>query len=140
MLRFLYFWFVHNTAVFLRKEFVLDVMNIQKPGYLNFLYDGNNFRGYGTESELIAKGYSNYWATAITSELMISENENYLLKKSNLIKTEPHDLNLKLYIKEGLEWMKKKYGFKSKWSMQMYVKTFYDKFFEYYPEYKKYMI
>ena len=138
--KILYFWFVHNTAVFLRKEFIFDVMNNQKPGYLNFLYDGNNFRGYGTESELIAKGYSNYWATAITSELMISENENYLLKKSNLIKTEPHDLNLKLYIKEGLEWMKKKYGFKSKWSMQMYVKTFYDKFFEYYPEYKKYMI
>ena len=44
-------------------------MNHNKPNYLNFLYDGNNFRGYGTESEIIAKGYSNYWATAITSEL-----------------------------------------------------------------------
>ena len=41
-----------------------------------------------------------------------------------------YDENLKLYIKEGLNWMHKKYGFKSKWSMQMFVKTFYDKFFE----------
>ena len=136
----MYFWYIHNNAYFLRREFIENLCDIENPNYINFLFDGNNFRGYGTESELIAKGYSNYWATAITSELMISENENYLLKKSNLIKTEPHDLNLKLYIKEGLEWMKKKYGFKSKWSMQMYVKTFYDKFFEYYPEYKKYMI
>ena len=34
----------------------------------------------------------------------------------------------------------KKYGFSSKWSMNMYVKNFYDKFFEYYPEYKNYKI
>ena len=38
------------------------------------------------------------------------------------------------------KWMKEKYGFKSKWSMQMYVKTFYDKFFEYYPDYIKFKI
>ena len=35
--------------------------------------------------------------------------------------------------------MKKKYGFSGKWSMNMYVK-FYDKFFEYYPEYIKFKI
>ena len=29
--------------------------------------------------------------------------------------------------------MKQKYGFDSKWSMSMYSKLFYDKFFEYYP-------
>jgi hypothetical protein len=71
---------------------------------------------------------------------MISENENYLIKRSNLIKTEPYDLNMQLYIKEGLYWMKEKYGFKSKWSMQMYVKTFYDKFFEINPTLEKYKI
>jgi hypothetical protein len=47
---------------------------------------------------------------------------------------------MRLYIKEGLRWMKEKYGFKSKWSMQMYVKTFYDKFFEINPTLKKYKI
>ena len=32
-------------------------MNLSSPGYLNFLIDGKNFRGYGTESEIIAKAY-----------------------------------------------------------------------------------
>ena len=39
-----------------------------------------------------------------------------------------------------LQWMENKYGFKSKWSMQMYVKTFYDQFFDYNPELLKYKI
>ena len=136
----LYFWFTHNNAIVLKKDFILDVMSLKKPGYINFLYDGNNFRGYGTESELIAKAYSNYWAAAITSKVEIDENESYLIKKSNLIKTEPYQKNLKLLFEEGFNWMREKYGFKSKWSMQMYVKTFYDKFFEYYPAYKKYKL
>ena len=131
---------MENHAIALRKNFILDVMNTKKPGYLNFLYDGNNFRGYGTESELIAKAYSNFWSAAITSEIEINENQTHLINKSDLIETENYDQNLKLYIKEGQEWMKKKYGFKSKWSMQMYSKTFYDKFFEYYPEYKRYKL
>ena len=33
-----------------------------------------------------------------------------------------------------------KYGFNSKWQMMQYVKLFYDKFFEYFPEYKKFKI
>jgi hypothetical protein len=132
----LYFWHMENHAVVLRKDFILDVMNASNPGYLNFLYDGKNFRGYGAESELIAKAYSNFWGAAITSEVRIDENSSNLINKSNLIQTDPYDKSLKLYIKEGEKWMKEKYGFKSKWSMQMYVKNFYDKFFEYYPNYK----
>ena len=111
-----------------------------RKNYLNFLYDGNNFRGYGTESELIAKAYINNWSAAITSEVIISENESYLLNQAKEIKTDSYDKNLKLYIQEGLKWMENKYGFKSKWSMQMYVKTFYDQFFNYNPELLKYKI
>ena len=114
---------MENHAIALRKDFDTDIMNTKNPGYLNFLYDGNNFRGYGTESELIAKAYSNFWSAAITSEIEINENQTHLINKSDLIETENYDQNLKLYIKEGQEWMKKKYGFKSKWSMQMYSKT-----------------
>ena len=39
----------------IRKDFIKEVCSFKNPGYLNFLYDGNNFRGYGTESEIIAK-------------------------------------------------------------------------------------
>ena len=135
-----FFWFIHNNAYFLRKEFIIDIMNTSKPHYMNFLFDGKNFRGYGIESELIAKGYLNNWGSAITSDVFVEENERYLLEKSKLIKTEPYDQNLKLYINEGILWMKKKYGFKSKWDMQMYVKSLYDQFFKLHPKQKKFKI
>ena len=48
--------------------------------------------------------------------------------------------NLKLFIEEGKIWMKKKYGFNSKWAMQLYVKNFYDNFFNFYPDLNKYKI
>lgn len=135
-----YFWFIHNNALFIKRQFIEDVMNLKKPYYLNFLFDGNNFRGYGLESELIAKAYSNNWAAAITSNVIVDENESYLLNQADLIKTESYDENIKLYITEGTKWMREKYGFKSKWALQMYVKNFYDKFFEYNPELIKYKI
>ena len=125
-----YFWYIHNNAYIVKTEFLDQIKNLDQPGHMNFLFDGNNFRGYGIESELIMKAYVNDYAAAITTEIKAEENENYLLHMSDLIKTETYDENLKLYIKEGLSWMHKKYGFKSKWSMQMFVKTFYDKFFE----------
>jgi len=103
---------------------------------LDFLFDGNNFRGYLFESEIIAKSYANDWAAAITTKVFAEEDESYLLDKSHLIKTDNYEDNMQLYVEEGLQWIKKKYGFNSRWQMMQYVKLFYDKFFEYYPEYK----
>ena len=58
----------------------------------------------------------------------------------DIINTENYEINLKLYIEEGRAWMKKKYGFQTRWSMNQYTKLFYDKFFEYYPELAEYKI
>lgn len=135
-----YFWFIHNNAYLLRREFIETICNEEQPDYMNFLFDGSNFRGYGSESELIAKGYANNWAAAITNEVWVEENESYLLKHAELIKTETFDENIRLYVEEGKRWMKMKYGFTSRWSMQQYVKSFYDRFFEFHPEYEKYKI
>lgn len=135
-----YFWFIHNNSLLLRRSFIEDIMELDDPNYLNFIYDGTNFRGYLSESELIAKAYANDWAAAITTEVFAEENESYLLNKSDLIKTESYDDNIKLYLNEGKSWMRRKYGFNSRWSMQQYVKSFYDRFFEFYPEYKNYKI
>jgi len=135
-----YFWFIHNNALLLRRNFVESVMEKEKPNYLNFLFDGSNFRGYFSESELIAKAYANNWAAAITKKVFVEENESYLLNKADLIRTESYDENIRLYIKEGEHWLKRKYGFNSRWSMQQYVKSFYDSFFDFYPEYKKYKL
>lgn len=135
-----YFWHIHNNAFLLRKKFVESVMERDNPDHMNFLFDGTNFRGYGTESELIAKGYANDWSAAITSEVWVEENETHLINNADLIKTESYEENLRLYVDEGRAWMKRKYGYNSRWSMQMYVKFLYDKFFEFHPEYTKYRI
>ena len=135
-----YFWFIHNNALLLRRDFIERIMEVEKPSYLNFLFDGSNFRGYFAESELIAKAYANNWAAAITSKVFSEENQSYLLSKADIIKTENYDENIKLYIEEGHNWLRRKYGFKSRWSMQQYVKSFYDSFFNFYPEYKKFKV
>jgi len=135
-----YFWFIHNNAYLLRREFVESIFNEDEPDAMNFLFDGANFRGYGSEHELIAKAYANDWAAAITSSIWASENESHLLEKTDLIKTEAFEENMKLYIEEGHAWMRKKYGFNSHWSMQQYVKSFYDHFFEFHPEFSEYRV
>lgn len=135
-----YFWFIHNNAYFLRKEFIESICNPTQPDMMNFLFDGENFRGYGIEHEIIAKAYVNDWAAAITAKVWAGENESYLINKADLIKTEAYEENLKLYIEEGRAWMRKKYGFNSHWSMQQYVKSFYELFFEFHPELVKYKV
>ena len=129
-----YFWFIHNNAYLLRREFIESIFNENEPDAMSFLFDGSNFRGYGSESELIAKAYANDWAAAITSSIWAGENESHFLEKADLIKTDTFEDNVKLYVEEGSAWMRKKYGFNSHWSMQQYVKSFYDHFFEFHPE------
>jgi hypothetical protein len=135
-----YFWFIHNNAYLLRRELVASICNQDEPDFMSFLFDGSNFRGYGSESELIAKAYANDWAAAITSSIWAGENESHLLEKADLIKTDGYERNLQLYVEEGRAWMRKKYGFNSHWSMQQYVKSFYDRFFEFHPEFVAYKI
>lgn len=125
-----YFWHIHTPAYIIKRSFIDQIKNISKPGYKNFLFDGKNFRGYGLESEMIMKAYSNNWSAAITKKILFDEDENLLIKNFDKIKTENYGLNTSLFISEGFKWMKKKYGFDSKWSMQMFVKNFYDSFFE----------
>lgn len=135
-----YFWFIHNNAYLIRREFVEMICDKENPEIMDFLFDGTNFRGYGCENELIAKAYANDWAAAITTDVWASENESHLIEYADQIKTQGYEENLKLYIAEGHHWMRKKYGFNSHWSMQQYVKSFYDKFFEFHPEYNQYKV
>jgi hypothetical protein len=135
-----YFWFIHNNAYLLRREFIESICDKDRPHMMDFLFDGTNFRGYGSEQELIAKAYANDWAAAITAQVWAGENESHLLDHADQIKTDAYEENLLLYIEEGRRWMRKKYGFNSHWSMQQYVKNFYDKFFEFHPEYGQYKV
>jgi hypothetical protein len=135
-----YFWFIHNNALLFRRQMIEEVANFSNPSWRDFLFDGSNFRGYCLEMEVIAKGYINGWAAAITNTVWSHENESHLLTKADLIKTEVFEENLRLYVEEGRRWMRQKYGFNSRWSMQLYVKLFYDQFFSFYPEFKEYRL
>jgi len=135
-----YFWFIHNVAYMLRREFIESVCNPDGDPVMDFLFDGNNFRGYGSEHELIAKAYANDFAAAITTAAYAEENESHLIHNAQAIQTESYEQNLKLYVDEGLSWMKRKYGFNSRWTMQQYVKSFYEKFFEFHPELEQFRI
>lgn len=134
------FWFIHNNAFFVRREFIECIVDFEQLDYMHFLFDGDNFRGYMMEAELIAKAYANDWTAAITNLVWVEENESHLLEHAQIIKTETFEDNMKLYLQEGLVWIKKKYGFNSRWTMQQYVRQFYNSFFEYHPELKKYSI
>jgi len=133
-----YFWYVEQLAWLMRREYIECIMELESPDYMNFLYDGTNFRGYELDIELIVKGYANDWATAITNKVWMEENETHLKTKADSIRTEGYEDNLKKYVDEGKKWLRCKYGFNSRWTIQMYAKFFYEKFFEYYPELRKY--
>jgi len=135
-----YFWFIHNNAFLLRRQMIESIMELEDPTFMNFVFDGSNFRGYLTESELIAKAYANDWAAAITTDVFAEENESYLLDQSDLIHTESYEENLRMYIEEGRLWLRRKYGFNSRWSMHQYAKGFYDNFFASHPGLVEYKI
>lgn len=135
-----FFWHVQTAATLMRREYIEALMNITAPTFQNLLFDGDNFRGFHAETELVAKGYANNWAAGITSVAWANENENHLLKKSDLIKTDSFEENMRLYVEEGLRWMREKYGFHSRWQMQLYAKFWYDKFFEFNPEFAEFKI
>ena len=135
-----YFWHIGPGPWFLRRQYIEDIMELENPNYMNFLYDGTNFRGYESDIELIVKGYANDWASAITTKVISEENQEHLRKKADLIKTDLYEDNIVKYFEEGKKWMRRKYGFNNRWSMQMYSKYFYEKFFELFPEYKDHRI
>ena len=136
----MYFYYIHNHAYMLKKDFIDKIVNYNPNNYIKFLFDGTNFRGYGTEIEILAKCYVNDYAAGITTKAKTFENENFLEKYYKSIKTESIQENDKLYIEEGKKWMKEKYGFSSKWALIYYAKNFYDRFFENYPELIKYKL
>ena len=116
-------------------ETLLKVMMIWQ-NYVRLL----RMKQHGAESGPIAKAYANDWAAAITAVVQATENESHLLTKADLIRTEGYEENLRLYVEEERRWMRNKYGFNSRWSMQQYVKYLYDKFFEFHPECESYRI
>lgn len=135
-----YFWYINQISWLIRREYIECIMETNDPTYMNFLYDGENFRGYTSEIELIIKGYANDWASGITTRVMCEENEELLKKHSAEMQTEEYEQYRRMLVEEGKIWMRRKYGFNSRWTLQLTAKLFYEKFFEFYPEFQQFRI
>ena len=135
-----YFWYIHNTAYFIRRELIEKIATFDEHSYINGLFDGSNFRGYGADSELIGKAYVNDYACGITNEVWAFENNSYLIDQSDLIRTDNYNKNLDLWLNEGKQWMRLQYGFNNKWDLNFYTKNLYDNFFKLNSSLNKYKI
>jgi hypothetical protein len=126
-------WNFEEGPWLLKKEFVKSQMEISDR---NEFFDNANFRGYMTSLEISFRAYANGNCVGITKNLVLRENETYLLEKSELIKTEPVDENRNLYISEGVHWLKAKYGLEDPWDFAQLVRLSFDRFLVERPEYR----
>ncbi len=118
-----------------RRECIEDLVDGREPSiYEEFLYDGTNFRCYAVDTELKMRAYAKNWAFGITSKT--SHKEDYDLTDQNYVamKTDSHNKHRELMWKEGLEWMKKKYGFNDKYGLMNLLRKEYDGFFNRNPD------
>lgn len=129
------FWFVNHIAWLLRRELLDCIKNTADPSYMDYVYDGTNFRGYNADLELIAKAYVNDYATGITKRAKFREDSTLTDRMAAEMKTDPQQVNRPRMYEEGMRWLRRKYGFNSRWTMITYVKAFYDRFFEHNPDY-----
>ena len=135
-----FFWFANHIAWLIRRKFIDAIRELEAPSYMNFLYDGTNFRGYDADIELVAKAYANGYGVAITRKASFTEDSLLTDRNAAVIKTDRLDKNQEAMLAEGLAWLRRKYGFASRWNMVTYVKAFYGLFFEHNPEYLKFKL
>ena len=124
-----YVWHINHLVWLVSRPYIECLMERHDPSHMNLLYDGSNFRGYGTDTELIIKGYMNEFSTALTTRAIFRENTDLIRDNADLMRTEPYDVNQRLVFAEGEEWMRRKYGFNTRLQMQAYAKMAYDRYF-----------
>jgi len=114
-----------------RRECIDDIVAGKELSvYEDFLYDGTNFRGYGIDTELMMKAFSNDWAFTVTSKTSHQEEYNLTDKNYVAMKTDSHNTHRALMWQEGLKWFKNKYGFNDKYGLTRMLQEEYKKFFE----------
>ena len=86
----------------MRREFVDLIIDHQGTSPDTLLFDGSNFRSYGTDTELIVKGYINDYATALSTACTLAEDRELLKTRADLIRTDPYDVNARKVFDEGL--------------------------------------
>jgi hypothetical protein len=101
------------------------------------LFDENNFRAFLSYKELAFRVYSANFAIGIYNKFLVAEREELLLTFSELMKTEDFSLNKQLLIREGGEWLFKKYGIFDRWAFETIVRLLHDEFVICNPKYSE---
>ncbi len=130
------FWFVNLIGWMVRGSFMDTIKNVDGPTSADYLFDGTNFRGYNTDIELVAKAYANDYAAGITTRASFYEDRDLTNRLAERMRTDPQHVNRPAMYEEGRRWLRRKYGFNSRWNMVAYAKTFYNQFFEQNPDYR----
>jgi GT2 family glycosyltransferase len=125
-------WNFEEGAWLINSNFVSYVQNSLETADF---FDEYNFRGYLTSLDLAFRAYVNGFGIALTSGLIVYENETYLLDKASLIRTEPLDENQKLMVSEGLNWLRQKYQIQDVWDFAQLVRLCFDQFLIENPEF-----
>jgi hypothetical protein len=128
-----YVWHINHYAWMLRRSFVDLVIDHHGLSTEGLIFDGANFRSYGADTELVIKGYINEYATALSTACFLNEDQELLKTRSDLIRTDPYDVNARKVFDEGFQWMRRKYGFTTRLQFQEYAKLWYDRFFVLHP-------
>jgi hypothetical protein len=130
------FWFMNLISWMVRGSFLDLVKNEENPSAMDYVFDGTNFRGYDVDIELLAKAYANDFAAGVTKRAMFHEDKDLTDRMAERMKSDPQRLNRPAMYDEGSRWLRRKYGFNSRWNMVTYVKAFYNQFFEHHPDYR----
>jgi len=128
-------WLMPHICWVFRRE-LIDKIAKQNDDYtiMGYMYDGTNKRGYDTDTSLILQAYQNDYCFCVTDKAKHHEIADLTEKNYERMKTEPFNEHLDLMFKEGLAWLKKKYGFDSKQPMRDWARQEYNSFFMRHPE------
>lgn len=118
-------WNFEEGPWLLRSNYVKEQVDLS--GKAEF-FDANNFRGFLTSLELAFRAYANGKCVGVTKHLVLRENQSYLIEKADLLKTDPLEENLRMFVAEGEEWLHRKYGVKDSWDFAQVVRLLFTQF------------
>ena len=128
-------WLTPHVFWMFRTEYINQVAEQNNDfTFMNYFYDGNNFRGYDADTEMILKAYQNDWFFAVTRKASHNERHDLTVDNYKLMKTEPYNVHKSLMWDEGMKWLKQKYGFDGKQQMRHLVMSHFVAFFQRNPE------
>ena len=110
---------IPHVAWMFRSDLIERIsQDFESKDFMGYLYDGENFRCYDADTEILVKCYQYGYFPGITSKVYIKEDELLTDRNFEKMKTENRDTHKKLMWDEGMAWLKKKYNFNGKQEMR----------------------